>query len=1004
MLQFPVKFMQQGYDYELNIGMNESETQKPVFETVNQDFRFLSFGNAKQKDNLRVQLYDKESREPLQDGSVTFYENDKVVDVKNFVGKHEMEIPFPLSPDISYTLQIERAGYIPVLLHDIRFISGMFDVLHLFMSPNGTPGILKKKEYNLQMKNVQIDMSEEVVDVVKADDTKIIYTDNGEKGSGEIYGRIYDEKKEGLDFASIMAYQNNIVKGGSKTDMNGNYKIKPLQSGIYDLKVTYVGYKEKIIKGVKVASSSKVQIEFQLNKKAISGGSKDVVITAYKVKMIDASDPGSRVVTSNSYYSAAAPSYSSPSYNLSESYGASTISIAGGRAFNTIGDLEAVQSEFEISGTDRARRITDAYGAVTFADNNMINDVANNTDISQSRKKFNDVGFWEPNHITDKQGKTSFDIRLPDNITTWKSTMIAMGKHRLHGIDSAETKVYKPLQSMSIIPQFIWDNDKVYAKAKFTNLTKDAKTVTVGISLNDKRLSSKEVSIKNEYVDSVLLTATDLNPIHWKAVLQFEEKYKDEEERDIPVYSSAFRLYTNQHVMMEKDSTYTLQFANGIKGNILLNNTLYENIIAEINELNNYEYGCVEQTASKLKALLCKEKINKAMALKENLTPPIYNLINRLSNYQNTDGTWGWWKRESVNWRMTIYAMDVLRSADAAGYSNSNYSSARSVVNANFYSLSPSDQLYAMYVFQKMNFVDNEMKEAFSKMNINELKTSDKIYYYKVAEFLGQKVEASDLYALALEMNNRLQTPYYEDFFHDPKTAMFTAYFIFANSSIGDEWLNVFKDKLSNGQLEKNLNTYAKANMIEALTSSFEHTGNKPITAQVIINDTLHISTFPYSLPITGTSYKLSHTGGNVFVNTAEEYVVYNPTKSDSLFSISTTFIQQNQSKEILQAGVPCQMKVTVNAYRSSDYVMLEIPIPSGMRVMNKIQPGGCTIEYFKNKIVVFYSKLSMDQHQLTFDMQPNLKGNFTLPAAKCSLMYYPYIFGNNEKRSIEIR
>jgi len=201
--------------------------------------------------------------------------------------------------------------------------------------------------------------------------------------------------------------------------------------------------------------------------------------------------------------------------------------------------------------------------------------------------------------------------------------MIAMGKHRLHGIDSTETKVYKPLQSMSIIPSFIWDNDKVYAKAKFTNLTKDAKKVTVGISLNDKIMSSKEVSIKNEYVDSILLSADNLNSIHWKAGLQFEKTYKDDEERDIQVLSSAFKLYTNQHVMMEKDSTYTLKFANGIKGNILLNNTLYEKIIAEINDLNNYEYGCVEQTASKLKALLCKEKINKAMGLKENHAPDL---------------------------------------------------------------------------------------------------------------------------------------------------------------------------------------------------------------------------------------------------------------------------------------------------------------------------------------------------------------------------------------------
>jgi uncharacterized protein YfaS (alpha-2-macroglobulin family) len=267
---------------------------------------------------------------------------------------------------------------------------------------------------------------------------------------------------------------------------------------------------------------------------------------------------------------ASAPESSAASMNYtSMNVGAATFEVLSDEGTSTY-------SWSTVEATDEAVSSKQYRNNTLYADDNMINDVANNTDISQSRKKFNDVGFWEPNHITDKQGKTSFDIRLPDNITTWKSIIIAMGKHRLHGIDSTETKVYKPLQSMSIIPSFIWDNDKVYAKAKFTNLTKDAKKVTVGISLNDKIMSSKEVSIKNEYVDSILLSADNLNSIHWKAGLQFEKTYKDDEERDIQVLSSAFKLYTNQHVMMEKDSTYTLKFANGIKGNILLNNTLYE--------------------------------------------------------------------------------------------------------------------------------------------------------------------------------------------------------------------------------------------------------------------------------------------------------------------------------------------------------------------------------------------------------------------------------------------
>jgi uncharacterized protein YfaS (alpha-2-macroglobulin family) len=598
----------------------------------------------------------------------------------------------------------------------------------------------------------------------------------------------------------------------------------------------------------------------------------------------------------------------------------------------------------------------------------------------------------------------NFDIRLPDNITTWKSTIIAMAKHRLQGISNSETKVYKPLQVMSIIPSFLWDQDKVYAKAKYTNLTKEPKKIRTYISINSQSLVHQETQVKNDFVDSVLLSPADTKPMVWKAGLEYNSNYKDEEEREIPVYSSAFKFFSNQNFMMEKDSTYHLHFANDTKGSMILNNTLYEKIIEQINQLNQYEYGCVEQISSKLRALLCKENINKSLGLKENLNPAIYKLMNRLANYQNTDGTWGWWKREMVNWRMTTYAMEVLRKADVMGYSNTMYSSALQAINTNLPLLNLSDKLYAIYAIQKNLDDDQTLKLEFENIKPEQLRSIDKLYYYKILENHGKTVKPSDMYALVLEMNQRMATPYYEDFFNDPKSGFFTAYSLFSNSAMGNEWLDVFKSKLSNGQLEKNLNTYTTATMIEALTRSIEHSGDQPISSEVIINDTLKVKSFPFTLPIQASSYTIKHTGGNVFVNTAEERWVFKPGPSDSIFHINTKFSQVNQTKENLTSGVPCEMQVQVDAYRTGDYVMVEIPIPSGVRIINKNQQDGANIQFYNNKIVVFYSKLSMGQHNLVFDVLPVFKGSFLMPAARCSLMYYPHIYGNNITKTIEIK
>ena len=119
------------------------------------------------------------------------------------------------------------------------------------------------------------------------------------QNAGEIYGRITDEKKQGLDFASVTASSGGVVKGGGKTDINGNYKIKPLAPGTYDVKVTYVGYKEEILQGVVVGNDKRIEVDFQLEKKSDKSatGEKQVIVKDYKVKLIDPSKPGGTIKT-----------------------------------------------------------------------------------------------------------------------------------------------------------------------------------------------------------------------------------------------------------------------------------------------------------------------------------------------------------------------------------------------------------------------------------------------------------------------------------------------------------------------------------------------------------------------------------------------------------------------------------------------------------------------------------------------------------------------------------
>lgn len=113
---------------------------------------------------------------------------------------------------------------------------------------------------------------------------------------GEIYGRVTDDNGKALDFATVRALEGGIVKGGAKTDENGNFKIKPLAPGKYTVTVSYAGYVGEELQGVQVGADKRQEVNFKLEKKTATT-KKDVVIKTFKRKLIDPGNPGGKGMT-----------------------------------------------------------------------------------------------------------------------------------------------------------------------------------------------------------------------------------------------------------------------------------------------------------------------------------------------------------------------------------------------------------------------------------------------------------------------------------------------------------------------------------------------------------------------------------------------------------------------------------------------------------------------------------------------------------------------------------
>lgn len=104
--------------------------------------------------------------------------------------------------------------------------------------------------------------------------------------TGAIEGTIVDSKGDEIPFANIVV-ETGISNTGVAADMNGHFRLKPLEAGVYNLKISSLGYTPHIITGINVSNDKITFVgEIIMKKDAeIIGG--EVTVTASKVNIID---------------------------------------------------------------------------------------------------------------------------------------------------------------------------------------------------------------------------------------------------------------------------------------------------------------------------------------------------------------------------------------------------------------------------------------------------------------------------------------------------------------------------------------------------------------------------------------------------------------------------------------------------------------------------------------------------------------------------------------------
>jgi len=104
--------------------------------------------------------------------------------------------------------------------------------------------------------------------------------------SGTLKGKVIDKAtKEPMPFANIVVELGGAQKGGGTSDFEGNYMIKPIPPGTYDLRATYAGYNTVLVRGMVINAD---QIRFyDIEMESTAEQLPEIVVSDFAIPLIN---------------------------------------------------------------------------------------------------------------------------------------------------------------------------------------------------------------------------------------------------------------------------------------------------------------------------------------------------------------------------------------------------------------------------------------------------------------------------------------------------------------------------------------------------------------------------------------------------------------------------------------------------------------------------------------------------------------------------------------------
>ncbi|MEO7537240.1 MAG: carboxypeptidase-like regulatory domain-containing protein, partial [Ferruginibacter sp.] len=387
-------------------------------------------------------------------------------------------------------------------------------------------------------------------------------------GGAAVSGTITDKQGgSGIPAAlvTLKGYNRGVV-----ADASGYFIFNGLRPGRYTLQIASVGYQPK---EVEIKANANEDLQFAISIDVSVNRLEEVIVTGYgTVKKRDITGSMASVNSMDLSFGNQLQGKVA-GVNITNAYGrhgdGAKIFIRGMSSkfsndvlFVVDGIvMDKVPANLDENSILEVSVLKDAAAVAIYGERAANGVIIITTKTKTSREQFKDYALWQPNFFTDKNGHAAIEINYPDNITGWKTFVLAMDKKRRVGKASILTQAYKPMVAELSLPQFLIDGDSVNIIGKSKNYTADKYSVSTSFLVNGNAISSAEKMLlpNDANIETVKISNNNSDTITASYHLQSSTGFNDGEERKIPVFKKGTEEAIGNFWVLQGDTTVSFK-------------------------------------------------------------------------------------------------------------------------------------------------------------------------------------------------------------------------------------------------------------------------------------------------------------------------------------------------------------------------------------------------------------------------------------------------------------